>query len=67
MKNPDKATMPRYNLAFCYFMNKQYYESAVLAEHLARRYPTAGLSAKATDLGMQDWVEAYMTYTESIE
>ena len=64
VKNPDKATMPRYNLAFCYFMNKQYYESAVLAEHLARRYPNAGLSAKATDLGMQDWVEAYMTHTE---
>ena len=63
-KNPEKATMPRYNLAFCFFMNKQYYESAVLAEHLARRYPSAGLSAKATDLGMQDWVEAYMTYTD---
>ena len=29
----DKANRARYNLAFCYYMNKQYYESNVLAEH----------------------------------
>jgi cellulose synthase operon protein C len=63
-KNPDKANLARYNLAFCCYMNKQYYEAAVLAEHLARRYPSGGLSVKATDLGMQSWVEAYMNHTE---
>ena len=35
----DKVNQARYNLSFCYYMNKQYYESNVLAEHLARRYP----------------------------
>ncbi len=34
-KNVDKANMARYNLSFCYYMNKQYYEAAVLAEHYA--------------------------------
>ena len=45
-------------------MNKQYYEADVLAEHLARRYPQGGLSAKATEIGMQALAEAYTTYTE---
>ena len=45
-------------------MNKQYYEAAVLAEQLARRYPQGGLSAKAIDIGMQAWADAYSTYTE---
>ena len=61
-KNPDKANMARYNLSFCYFMNKQYYESAVLAEHYARRYPQGGQGAKSTEIGMQAWSEAYSTY-----
>ena len=63
-KNPDKANLARYNLAFCYYMNKQYYEAAVLAEHYARRYPQGGLGAKATEIGMQAWADAYSTYTE---
>ena len=41
-KNIDKANMARYNLSFCYYMNKQFYEAAVLAEHYARRYPQGG-------------------------
>ena len=52
-KNPDKANLARYNLAFCYYMNKEYYEAAVLAEHYARRYPQGGLGAKSTEIGMQ--------------
>jgi cellulose synthase operon protein C len=56
--------MARYNLAFCYFMNKQFYEAFVLADHLARRYPQGGLSSKATSIAMQSLVEAYNTYTE---
>jgi tetratricopeptide (TPR) repeat protein len=60
----DKANMARYNLAFCYYMNKQYYEADVLAEHLARRYPQGGLSAKATEIGMQALFDAYNAITE---
>ena len=44
----EKLNLARYNLAFCYYMNKQFYEADVLAEHLARRYPQGGLSSKAT-------------------
>ena len=60
----ERANRARYNLAFCYFMNKQYYESNVLAEHIARRYPQAGLAPKATEIGMQALAEAYNAYTE---
>ncbi len=60
----DKVNMARYNLAFCYYMNKQFYEAYVLAEHLARRYPQGGLSSKATRIAMQALVDAYNTYTE---
>jgi tetratricopeptide (TPR) repeat protein len=60
----DKANQARYNLSFCYYMNRQYYESNVLAEHLARRYPQGGLSPKATEIGMQALAEAYNTYTD---
>ncbi len=64
LRNADKANMARYNLAFCYYMNKQFYEADVLAEHLARRYPQGGLSAKATQLAMQGLIDAYNTFTE---
>ena len=60
----DKANYARYELAFCYYMNKQFYEADVLAEHLARRYPQGGLSAKATQVAMQALADAYNTYTE---
>ena len=63
-RDVDKANRARYNLSFCYYMNKQFYESNVLAEHLARRYPQAGLSPKATEIGMQSLAEAYNTFTE---
>ncbi|MGC8641625.1 MAG: tetratricopeptide repeat protein, partial [Isosphaeraceae bacterium] len=58
----DKINLARYKLSFCYYMNKQYYESHVLAEHLARRYPGAELAPKATEIGMQSLAEAYNTY-----
>jgi tetratricopeptide (TPR) repeat protein len=60
----DKANRARYNLSFCYYMNKDFYEANVLAEHLARRYPQGGLSPKAAEIGMQALAEAYNTYTE---
>ncbi len=60
----DKLHLARYNLSFCYYMTRQFYEADVLAEHLARRYPHAGLAPKATLIGMQALVDAYNTYTE---
>jgi tetratricopeptide (TPR) repeat protein len=63
-KDPDKANLARYTLAFCYYMNKQYYEANVLCEHLARRYPQGSLSSKATEIGMAALADAYNTYRE---
>jgi tetratricopeptide (TPR) repeat protein len=63
-KDHDKANYARYNMAFCYYMNKQYYEADVLCEHLARRYPQGSLSAKATEIGMASLADAYNTYRE---
>jgi tetratricopeptide (TPR) repeat protein len=60
----DKAVMTRYNLAYAYFMNKQYFEAFVLADHLARRYPKAALAPKATVIGMHAMTESYNTYRE---
>jgi tetratricopeptide (TPR) repeat protein len=60
----EKANRARYNLSFCYYMNKDFYEANVLAEHLARRYPQAGLAPKAAEIGMQALAEAYNSYTE---
>jgi tetratricopeptide (TPR) repeat protein len=63
-REPENVNMARYNLAFCHYMSKHYYEAYVLAEHLARRYPRFGLSPKATEIAMQAVFEAYNTYTE---
>jgi tetratricopeptide (TPR) repeat protein len=60
----DKVNSARYNLAFCYYMTRQYYEADVLAEHLARRYPRFGLASKVTAIGMQSLADAYNSYTE---
>lgn len=64
IREADNLNLARYNLAFCYYMNKQFYEADILAEHLARRYPQGGLSAKATAIGMQALADAYNTYVE---
>ena len=55
----DKVNMARYNLAFAHYMNKNYYDAYVLADHLARRYPQGGLSPKASAIGMQSLIDAY--------
>ncbi len=55
----QRVNKARFQLAYCYFMNKQYYEADVLAEHLARRYPQWGLAPKAGEIGMQALAEAY--------
>jgi len=63
-RDVDKANHARYELAFCYYTTQRFYEADVLAEHLARRYPQGGLSAKATEIAMQSLAEAYTNYTE---
>jgi hypothetical protein len=55
----DKLNKARYTLAFCYYMTKRYYEAAVLAEHIARRYPGGEWSAKATEIANASLVDAY--------
>ena len=63
-KNIDQLNTARYDLAFGYYMNKRYYEALVLADHLTRRYPKAGLAPKAAEIGMASLLEAYNTYTK---
>jgi tetratricopeptide (TPR) repeat protein len=63
-RDPDKANHARYNMAFCLYMNKQFYEADVVCEHLARRYPQGSLSAKATEIGMAAVADAYNNYRE---
>jgi cellulose synthase operon protein C len=64
IREVENLNLARYNLAFCYYLNKQFYEADILSEHLARRYPKQGLSPKATAIGMQSLADAYNTYTE---
>jgi hypothetical protein len=63
-RDPEKANLSRYQLAFSYYMNKQFYEADVLADQLARRYPRFSLAPKAAELGMAALSEAYNTFRE---
>ena len=63
-RNVDQLNTARYDLAFCFYMSKRYYEAFVLSEHLARRYPKAGLAAKAAEIGLASLGEAYNVYTQ---
>jgi tetratricopeptide (TPR) repeat protein len=58
----EKANRARYFLAYALYGGKRYYESAALAEFLARRYPRWGLAAKAAELGQAAWSAAYATF-----
>ncbi|WP_165222438.1 tetratricopeptide repeat protein [Aquisphaera insulae] len=60
----ERINQARFNLSFCCYMNKQYYESNVLAEHLARRYPRSLLAPKASEIAMQALADAYNTYRD---
>jgi cellulose synthase operon protein C len=62
-KDATKANTARHLLAYCYYMDKRYYEADVLAEHLARRYPYQAVSSKSLEIGMASLAEAYNTYT----
>lgn len=59
VRDIDKANLARYQLALSYYMNKQYYEADVLAEHLARRYPRFGMAPMATKIAMGSLADAY--------
>ena len=63
IRDPAKANRARFTLAFCLYMTKRYFEAAVIAEHIARRYPSFEWAAKAADLAMSSLVEAYNTLT----
>ncbi len=54
-KNLDKANLARYNLSFCYFMNKQYLRGRRAGRAPSPAYPQGGLGAKSTEIGMQAW------------
>ena len=62
-RDPAKVNKARFTMAYALYMTKRFYEAAVVAEHLARRYPSYEWSAKAADLAMQAIVEAYNTIT----
>lgn len=63
-KDPVKANKARYFLSYCYYSSQRYYEAAVIAEHLARRYPTKEWSDKVTGFGLAGYTMAYSTYTQ---
>ncbi len=55
----EKANRARYYMAYAAYAAKRYYESAAVAEFLARRYPSWGLSPKAAEIGQAAWSAAY--------
>ncbi len=63
-KEPDKANLPRYQLAFCYFMNKQFYEAFAICDLLTHRYPNYSMSPKAAEIAMACMADAYNTYVD---
>jgi hypothetical protein len=58
----EKVNRARYFLAFADYSDGRYYEAYLVADHLARRYPEGGLSAKSTEIGMAALTMAYNTY-----
>lgn len=61
-KDIDKANRARYLLAYTFYMGEHYYEAAITASHLARRYPQGGLSPKAAEIAMAALTNAYTTF-----
>ncbi len=63
-KDAAKANKARYFLSYCYFSSGGYYEAAVLADHLAKRYAQREFSDKAADFGLAGYTMAYQSYTD---
>lgn len=59
----EKVNRARFLMAYAYYASDRYYEAAVLADHLARRYPEGGLSARAAEIGLASLTQAYNTFT----
>jgi outer membrane protein assembly factor BamD (BamD/ComL family) len=58
----EPANRARFLLAYALYESKRYYESAAVAEFLARRYPKWGLAPKAAEIGLAAWNAAYNAY-----
>lgn len=58
-RDAERANRARYLMAYAKYEAGRFFESAVLAEHLARRYPTGGLSPRAAEVAMAAWTQAY--------
>jgi hypothetical protein len=63
-REPEKVNRARYYLAYVYYASDRHYEAAALADHLARRYPSGGLSAKAAEIALASLTQAYNTFTQ---
>ena len=59
LKDIEKTNYARYHLAFVNYSDKRFYEAAVLAEHLAKRYPKASLAPKAAEIAMASYARTY--------
>jgi tetratricopeptide (TPR) repeat protein len=59
VRDVDKMTYARHHLAFCYYKSDHLYEAAVIADHLARRYPRASLAPKTANIGMAALAAAF--------
>jgi tetratricopeptide (TPR) repeat protein len=55
----NKVNLARFQLAYAYYMDRQFDDAYVLADHLARRYPQEGLSPKASAIAMQSLIDSY--------
>lgn len=62
-RDPEKANRARYLLAYAEYKSGGFYEAAILAEHIARRYPREPLAIRATEIGTQALIDAYNAYT----
>jgi tetratricopeptide (TPR) repeat protein len=61
-RDPDRASRARYLMAYVLFQSGRYYESAAVAEFLARRYPQSGMAAKAAEIGIASHTQAYNVF-----
>ena len=63
----DKANLARYDLAFCYYMTKQFLRGIRACRHLRPPLSPGGSVAKATEIGMQCLGRGLHGYAESID
>gem|GEM_PF-4207210 len=55
----DQLALVRYTLGFCHFQLKNFYESGVLGEYVARRQPASSVAAPAGHLAMESYAHAF--------